>query len=291
MKNEANNPRRRGRKNRSVVILGCVAAALVILIIAMLLMIPRNVPQNVETTGAAETTAPEATSAAATEADASASTEETAQTTEPTEAPREMLPEMAELYEQNPDTVGYIEIAGTKLSYPVMFTPEDQNKYFRKSFDGKFSIAGVPYIKVGCSLDPASDNIIIYGHNMYDGTAFNTMLKYDQKTFWEKHPTFTFNTLYEEKTYEIISCFYDRIYAKDEDVFKFYQFINAEDEEDFNEAIRQYKKKALYDIEATAEYGDKLVTLITCSYHVTDGRFVIVGREMTPEEVAAMEQS
>ena len=284
MRNESNNRR---RNNGPVIVLAVVAVVLVVLIGVMLVMIPKEqevqVPETtvpVPTTTAAPTTE-EPTTEPSTEAPTEA-------TMAPTEPAKEMLPEMAELYEENPDTVGWIEIAGTKLDYPVMFTPEDEEKYIRKSFEGHFSIAGVPFIDKDCSLDPRSDNIIIYGHNMYDGTAFHTMLKYDQKNYWEKHPTFTFSTLYEEKTYEIISCFYDRVYLRTENVFKFYNFVDAEDEADFDNAIQQFKKKSLYDTGATAEYGDKLITLVTCAYHVDNGRFVIVGREMTDEEVAAM---
>jgi len=283
MKNESNK-RRGGSWIVGVMIV--VAVVLVILIAAMLLMIPKLQSQAPETLAAPTTAAP-TTQAPTTEATAAATTEATTEaTTIPDETMPEMLPEMAELYEKNPDTIGYVEIAGTKLSDPVMFTPGDEEKYIRKSFDGHFSIAGVPFMNEDCSLDPRSDNIIIYGHNMYDGTAFHTMLKYDQKNYWEAHPTFTFSTLYEEKTYEILSCFYDRIYLKTEDVFKFYKFIDAEDEEDYNEAIRQFKKKSLYDTGVTAEYGDNLVTLVTCAYHVPNGRFVIVGREVVEEDTA-----
>jgi len=273
MKKENNTPKR--RRSMVVPVLSFVALALVGLIVFMLMNLPEEKPAPVET-AAPTTAATQMTTEATTEA-----------TTEPTVAPTvdiekvpEMLEHMAELYMENPDTIGYVKIADTKLDYPVMFTPDDEEKYIRKDFKGRFSIAGLPFMNEDCSLDPRSDNIIIYGHNMYDGTAFRTLLKYDQKPFWEKHPTFTFSTLYEEKEYEIISCFYDRVYLKTENVFKFYQFIDAEDEEDFDYAIEQFKKKSLYDTGVTAEYGDNLVTLVTCAYHVDNGRFVVVGKEI-----------
>lgn len=272
MKKENN----RKRRSKVVPVLCCIALALVALIVFMLMNLPEPKAKPEETV---PTTVPtEATTEATTEA-------ATAPTVEMEKVP-EMLEHMAELYTENPDTIGYIKIADTKLDYPVMFTPGDEEKYIRKDFEGRFSIAGLPFINEECSLDPRSDNVIIYGHNMYDGTAFRTLMKYDQKPFFEKHPTFTFSTLYEEKEYEIISCFYDRVYLKTENVFKFYQFIDAEDEEDFNNAIEQFKKKSLYDTGVTAEYGDKLVTLVTCAYHVNNGRFVVVGREITDDAVS-----
>ena len=75
------------------------------------------------------------------------------------------------------------------------------------------------------------------------------------------------------------------MYYTHEQVFKFYQFINAENEEDFDYAIQQFKKKALYDTGVTAEYGDHLITLDTCAYHADNGRFVVVARaKAEPEE-------
>ncbi|MBQ6999912.1 MAG: class B sortase [Oscillospiraceae bacterium] len=273
MKKENNTPKR--RRSMVVPVLSFVALALVGLIVFMLMNLPEEKPAPVET--AAPTTA---ATQMTTEATSEATTEPTVAPTVDIEKVPEMLEHMAELYMENPDTIGYVKIADTKLDYPVMFTPDDEEKYIRKDFKGRFSIAGLPFMNEDCSLDPRSDNIIIYGHNMYDGTAFRTLLKYDQKPFWEKHPTFTFSTLYEEKEYEIISCFYDRVYLKTENVFKFYKFINAEDEEDFDYAIEQFKKKSLYDTGVTAEYGDNLVTLVTCAYHVDNGRFVVVGKEI-----------
>ena len=275
---KSNRPRKRQKKSKLIPILYCIAVALLLLIIAMMLIIvnrrkdaPVQKPTAAPTTSVTEsvTTAP-TTTAPTTEATI-------APTTEP---PLVMLDYMAELYEKNPDVVGYVKIEGTKLDYPVMYTPDDEEKYLRTSFEGNPSIAGVPFIDADCSVEPRSDNLLIYGHNMANGTAFNSLMNYQQKNYWEAHPTFTYSTMYEEKTYEIIAAFYDRVYYKYEDVFKFYQFVDAEDEEHFNEAIKQFKSKSVYDTGVTAEYGDKLITLITCAYHVDNGRFVVVGKEV-----------
>jgi len=194
-----------------------------------------------------------------------------------------MLPEMAALYEENPDVVGWIRIDNTKLDYPVMFTPDDEERYLRADLEGNFDMSGLPFIDKDCSMDPESDNLIIYGHNMQNGTAFRALMSYANQSFWEEHPTIYLSTLYEERTYEIIAAFYDRVYYKNEDVFKFYQFIDYETEEEFNEAIANYQDKAQYDTGVTAEYGDRLITLVTCAYHVNNGRFVVVAREVTEE--------
>ena len=125
-----------------------------------------------------------------------------------------------------------------------------------------------------------SQNLLIYAHNMPNGTMFRDLMQYQQKNFWQQHPTITFNTLYKEQEYEVIVAFYDRVYYTWETgMFKFYQFIDPETEDEFNDGIAAMKEKELYDTGVTAQYGDQLITLVTCAYHTDHGRFVVVARK------------
>lgn len=211
-------------------------------------------------------------------------------TTVPEETePKVMLPHMAELYAQNPDVAGYIRIEGTKLDYPVMYTPGDEEKYDRLTFDGKYSSAGTPYINEECTINPQSDNLIIYGHHMKSGKGFTTITRYANEEFYKEHPTVYFSSLYEEGEYEIVAAFYDRVYFNYEDVFKYYKFFEYNTEEGFNEAVDYYKSKAEYDTGVEVKYGDKFLTLVTCSYHEKSGRFVVIVRIPGEETPAAAE--
>ena len=62
-------------------------------------------------------------------------------------------------------------------------------------------------------------------------------------------------------------------------VIKFYNFIDAADEAEYNNAVAQFKKKSLYDTGVTPQYGQQLITLVTCTYQVDNGRFVVVACE------------
>lgn len=194
------------------------------------------------------------------------------QETEP--AVKTIMDQYAGLYLQNTDFFGWIKIPGSKIDYPVMHSPDEAERYLHADFNRNYSYAGTPFLKAACTAD--SDNLLIYGHNMLDGSMFRSLLKYENRSYWEEHPTIQFNTLYEEQEFEVLAAFYDRVYYKTENVFKFYQFIDAEDEADFDYAVSQFKEKSLYDTGITAEYGDQLITLITCAYHTSNGRFVVV---------------
>lgn len=193
-------------------------------------------------------------------------------------APLTILEKYAADAEKNPDMYGWLQIEGTKVDYPVMHTPDDPEKYLYKSFNGWPTASGSLFMDAKCA--PDSDNLIIYGHNIKNGTMFNSILKYEQIDYFQKHPVVKFDTLYEEQEYEVMSAFYDRVYYKSEtDVFKFYQFIDADDEAHFNSAVETLKEKSIYDTGVTAAYGDQLIMLVTCAYHTDNGRFVVVARK------------
>ena len=187
-----------------------------------------------------------------------------------------ILPKYADLVVQNPELFGWVRIEDTVLDYPVMRSTMDNEKYLYANFDGKYSFAGTPFADNQCSSD--SDNLVIYGHNIKDGSMFRSLFKYEKESYWKKHPTIMYSDLYEDYEYEVMAVFYDRVYEKTEDVFKFYQFIDAENEEAFDYAVEQIKAKSLYDTGVDAQYGDQLITLVTCSYQVENGRFVVVAR-------------
>ena len=197
---------------------------------------------------------------------------------EPSDQPvvETILPKYQALYEENPEFFGWIRMEGTVLDYPVMRSFEDNDEYLYGDFEGDYCYAGVPFADYRSERD--SDNILIYGHNIRDGSMFRPLFKYEDEDYWREHPTIMFSDLYGDYEYEVLAVFRDRVYYKYEDVFKFYQFMDAENAEDFDYAISQFKEKSLYDTGVDAEYGDKLITLITCAYHVEDGRFVVVAR-------------
>ena len=213
-----------------------------------------------------------------------------APTEEPTEVPTETVPAetepvmldyMAELYERNQDVAGYVKIAGTKIDYPVVFTPDDADKYLYTNLDGAYSYAGEINMDVRCTIEPESPNIILNGHNMKNGTMFNSILNYEQQEYWEEHPIINYSTLYEEREYMVIAAYRDQIYSAGADVFRYYEFTDPQTEEEFNEGMEYMMSRAAYDTGISAEFGDRLLLLVTCAYHVENGRFVVVAKEVT----------
>ena len=180
------------------------------------------------------------------------------------------------LKEQNPDFFGWLSIADTKLDYPVMYTPKEPEHYLRRSFEGEYSVSGVPFVGAGWRENGA--HTIVYGHNMKNGTMFATLLSYADKSFWEEHPVISFATLEGEYTYQVLGAFYSKAYqSAEENVFRFYQCSDLSTQEAFDGYIENVRAAALYDTGVEAAPGGHLLTLSTCSYHTQNGRFVVVG--------------
>lgn len=189
-----------------------------------------------------------------------------------------MLEQYRELYEKNNDLAGWLTIDGTVIDYPVMQC-EDNEYYLHHDFYGEESKYGCLYVKDVADFAEGT-NFIIYGHNMKDGSMFGDLDYYKKKSFYEEHSLISFDTLYEERTYEIVSVFLSQVYREEEDVFKYYQFYQADSEEEFDAFYKNIKQLALYDTGAEAEYGDTFLTLSTCAYHVQDGRLVVVAKRL-----------
>ena len=192
-----------------------------------------------------------------------------------------MLSEYAKLYEQNSDIVGWIRIDDTQMNYPVMQSPQEPNFYLKHGFDKEYTDYGCPYMSESCDVNKPSDNLIVYGHHMKNGTMFSDLEKFKSKEFWEEHKTLRFDSLYVKQTYEVIAVFKTAVYTGSENEFKYYQFIDAATKEQFDGYIQRAKEKAFYDTGVSAEYGDKLITLSTCEYSGQNSRLVVVAKKVT----------
>lgn len=195
---------------------------------------------------------------------------------------KEMLPELAELYSLNSDLVGWIKIEDTNINYPVMQSVNEPNFYLKHGFDKSYTEYGCPYVQENCNLQIPSDNIVIYGHHMKNGTMFADLEKYKSQDFWKEHKTVLFNTLTDKQEYEIVAVFKSVVSNDDSDTFKYYQFVDAENYEEFYDFISMCKELSLYDTGVVAEYGEKLITLSTCEYSQANGRLVVVAKQILP---------
>ena len=188
-------------------------------------------------------------------------------------------PTSRNLYLENADMVGWIQIEGTGIDYPVMQTPADPSYYLKHDFEKNYTDYGCPFMQADCDALAPSDNLIIYGHNMKDGSMFANLAKYRNKDFWQAHKTIWFDTELGSRVYEIFAVIHTTVQADATDAFPFYRFVDAAAPEDFAAYVSACKARALYDTGIFAEYGDKLLTLSTCDNITDNGRWLVIANK------------
>ena len=185
------------------------------------------------------------------------------------------------LKQVNPEIVGWLEIEGTNVSYPVL-QGSDNEYYMTHNYKKEKSKNGSIFLSKDYDWNLKCNNLLIYGHNMQNGTMFQDLLNYEDINFYNSHPVINFTTEFDDSEFQIIAVLKSRVYYKSEkNVFRYYYFINPKTEDEFNNFIKNAKKESLYNISETAKYGDQLITLSTCSYHIKEGRFVVIGKRST----------
>lgn len=193
-----------------------------------------------------------------------------------------ILPEYRPLYEMNNDLVGWIHVPGTRVDYPVCQNVREKDYYLYRNFEKKDSKDGCIYVREACNVFTPSDNVVIYGHRMNSGAMFADLMNYRSKSFWETHQTLTFDTIYEHHTYQIIAVFITS--GNSGQGFPYHQFNTARNQKEFDNFIKTVHELQLYDTGLTAQYGDMLITLSTCTPRYeqpANGRFVVVAKRIS----------
>ncbi len=199
-----------------------------------------------------------------------------------TETP-EVLEEYKSLLNKNRRLIGWLKIDDTKIDYPVMQTTNNEY-YLDHNLNQEYDKNGSIFMDKDCDVLKPSTNYILYGHHMQSGKMFGDLDRYASEDYGKEHPYIEFDTIYEHGTYQVMYVFRSRVYSEEEIVFKYYQFIDAASEQEFDSYMQEMASLSLYDTGVTAQYGDQLLTLSTCDYQETDGRFVVVAKKVTAKE-------
>ena len=200
--------------------------------------------------------------------------------TDITENKTQRMLQLEELQKENEEIIGWLEIEGTNINYPIL-QASDNDYYLTRNYKKEKASTGSLFLDKDFDLINGSSNYLIYGHRNKNGLMFEDLMKYAKEDFYKKHTKIKFTTNKDDSIYEILSVFYSRVYYKSEkNVFRYYYFVNANNEQEYNDFVNNAKKVSLYDTGVTAKYGEQLLTLSTCEYSQEDGRFVVVCKKI-----------
>ncbi len=180
----------------------------------------------------------------------------------------------------NEHMVAWLKVEGTPIDYPAMQTMFDEEYYLYLNFDQEEDKNGSLLVDTDSSIQPASSNIIIHGHNMKSGAMFACLFDYEDQDFAKEHSIISLYTREEERRYEVISVFSSKVFYTTDTDFKYYKFFQADTQEEFDDWYTNIMQMSLIDTGVTASLGDEFITLSTCAYDVENGRFVVVGKRI-----------
>ena len=195
----------------------------------------------------------------------------------------DVLPEFQEMLAVNSKLIGWLKmdpvVDAAKDGFPVTQTT-DNEYYLDHDLNQNKDRNGTIFLDTNCDILKPSTNLILYGHHMRSGNMFGLLEKYQDESYYENHKYIYFDTLYEYGTYQVMYVFRSHVFSENEIAFKYYQFIDAYSEVEFDSYMQEMANMSLYDTGVTASYGDRLLTLSTCDYQEKDGRFVVVAKKI-----------
>ena len=197
------------------------------------------------------------------------------------------------LSDKNPDYKAWIKLNGTKIDYPIYQT--DNNEYYlNHNQNRKRSAYGAIYFdyKNKITKEKTDKNLIIYGHEMKNGSMFGELKKLKSLSFYKEHPTIDFSIFNKQSSYKIYSIFILNADRNDDNgyIYNIYRQKFA-GEYDFGAWVNEAYERSVINTNVDVKYGDNIITLVTCSKDFPNARLIVMARETREDESASVDTS
>ena len=195
------------------------------------------------------------------------------------------------LLERNPEVIGWIKIDDTDVDLPVMQREGDNSYYLKHDLDGNWDDLGLPYLDYECDIQQ-SRHLILYGHNMGvgDTVRFSSLQNYRKPEYYQEHPVIELDSLNGGQYYKIVAVYAITTRESDGDVFHFNQYVNFADDAAEQEYLDEVAKRSFYTTGDYARADERLLTLCTCTYEMSDARLLIMARPLRDGETLTADE-
>ena len=210
------------------------------------------------------TPTPESTTAAENSSPTENSSEPAESVSLTTATPRH---DLAALAAENPDCVGWVTIPDTGIDYPIMWTPDDPEHYLRRDFYGESASAGTPFLDGRNAAQAEGQNLILYGHNMMDGSMFKPLMNYLEPNFRETHKDIFLEIDGRQYHYEVLAVVETSVKST---LYTFTDLSDPAEESDFRAAL--LKETELEVVHQASGY----LTLSTCNNGGGSSRVLVI---------------
>ena len=162
------------------------------------------------------------------------------------------------LKKQNTDTIAYIKVNNTNINY-IVVKGSDNDYYLTHNFNKEYNVAGWVFSDYRNHFDGTDKNIIIYGHDIKDGSMFGTLKNVLNKDWYENEENYKVILVTEEEQYEYQVFSSYSIIAED-----YYIKTTFNDDSEFDKFVRELKSRSIYNYETEVSKDDTILTLSSC---------------------------
>lgn len=174
--------------------------------------------------------------------------------------------------EINPDYAGWLTVPGTAIDYPYVRS-RDNADYLIMDFYRKPAKAGTVFMDYRNLGNFKDRHLVLYGHNMKNGTMFHDLVRYHDRKFFDSHREISVSGLYETRRFRIFSVY--EITATDTVIP-----LHFESDRSLEEEVKLWQKQSMHPEEQPVE-GGSILSLVTCSYGIDNGRTIVHAVEIT----------
>lgn len=175
--------------------------------------------------------------------------------------------DLAALQSENPDCVGWLTIPDTSVDYPIVWTPNDPEHYLRRDFYDSYASGGTPFLDGRNEAQAKGQNLIVYGHNMLDGSMFKPVLQYFTPNFQVTHEDIYLELNGAQYRYQVIAALETNTRSP---VYTYTDLNNTAEMEDFRAALLEETS-----LDAVPQ-AEGYLTLSTCNTQGGDSRVLVI---------------
>ena len=177
---------------------------------------------------------------------------------------------------ENPDCAGWLTIPDTSVDYPVMFTPDEPERYLRRDFYGDQASGGTPFLDGRNEAQAKGQNLIVYGHNMLDGSMFKPIVQYLDPNFRQAHQDIYLELGGAQYRYQVLAALETNTRSP---VFTYTDLSDTTEMEDFRAMLLEET-----GVEAIPR-AEGYLTLSTCNNQGGNSRVLVVAVLVGKQEI------
>lgn len=179
------------------------------------------------------------------------------------------------LLDENADCIGWLKIDGTDISYPVV-QGKDNGFYLHHDFQKNYAICGTLMLDFRNDIATEQEHLIIYGHQMKDGSMFKQLNGYKKEEFYHEHKEITLYLENQKYQYEVATVYVTNVAQNG----GYYDYLHKETREQQMDYLQKMAAYQLYPTGVTVRKDDELLSLSTCEYSSTNGRLIVLARRI-----------